>query len=277
MKCIWSEFDKIGFRQQAGTKFSESRTQSSEGKVTTDYHSIKGVTVKTNQAQSKIGSAILGFSLLLGIGIAFSSTALAQYPNDQNPQDRDRDGDQNRGRDWDRYGDYGGSSQLRQTALNAGYNEGASQGRNARYQNDRSYDYRELSSYRNATIGYRSRLGDREIYRRYFQEAFESGYEANVRRNRNRNQQSRDWDGYGNFGGSAQLRQTALNAGYNEGNKQGQDDRNKSNGNRNSYQNQSAYRKATKDYSSRLGDRELYRRYFRDAYKTGYRDGLNGS
>ena len=243
--------------------------------------------MKTNQSQSRIGGAILVFSLLLSIGIAFSPTAQAQYPNDQNSQDRDRNGDQNRGRNWDRYGDYGGSSQLRQTALKAGYNEGANQGRNVRNQSDR-YDFQNLSSYRNATIGYRSRLGDRELYRRYFREAFESGYNSEVyaRRDRNdrndngeRNRRGRNWDGYGNFGGSAQLRQTALNAGYNEGNKQGQDDRNRSNGNGNdnSYQNQSAYRKATKDYSSQLGDRELYRRYFRDAYKTGYRDGLNGS
>jgi hypothetical protein len=77
------------------------------------------------------------------------------------------------------------------------------------------------------------------------------------------------------LGGSFQLRQTALNAGYNEGIKQGQSDRNKRDGN--GYQDQSAYRKATKDYSSRLGDRELYRRYFREAYKNGYNDGINGS
>src|SRR5436190_23396993 len=33
------------------------------------------------------------------------------------------------------------------------------------------------------------------------------------------------WDGYPNWGGSYQLRETALNAGYNEGQKQGRDDR----------------------------------------------------
>src|SRR3954462_7209982 len=33
------------------------------------------------------------------------------------------------------------------------------------------------------------------------------------------------WDGYPNWGGSYQLRETALNAGYNEGSKQGRDDR----------------------------------------------------
>src|SRR5262249_15502139 len=31
----------------------------------------------------------------------------------------------------------------------------------------------------------------------------------------------RNWDGYPNLGGSYDLRQTALNAGYNEGSKQG--------------------------------------------------------
>ena len=84
----------------------------------------------------------------------------------------------------------------------------------------------------------------------------------------------RNWDGYGNFGGSPQLRQTALNAGYNEGNKQGHKDHNK----RNSYgfQSQSAYQKATKDYNSRLGDREVYRHYFRAAYENGFSDGVNG-
>lgn len=235
------------------------------------------------------------FSLILGIGIALSRTAQAQYPDDRNTQDRNRNdnnGDQNRrGRDWDRYGNYGGSFQLRQTALNAGYNEGISAGNNDR-QNGRQSDYRDSDVYQRATKDYSSRLGDRELYRRYFREAFESGYNTeryaqdNTDRdgrydnrdrnnNGNRNRRGRNWDGYGNYGGSSQLRQTALNAGYNEGMKQGQNDRNKRNGS--SYQDQSAYRKATKDYSSRLGDREVYRRYFREAYANGYRDGVNGS
>src|SRR5204862_7925487 len=35
----------------------------------------------------------------------------------------------------------------------------------------------------------------------------------------------RNWDGYPNWGGSFDLRQTALNAGYNEGSKEGRNDR----------------------------------------------------
>ena len=235
-----------------------------------------------NRIKGKIGGAILVFSLLFGIGIALSATAQAQNPDDRYGRDRDRNnGDQSRrGRNWDNYGNYGGSAELRQTALNAGYNEGAREGSRDR-QKSRRTDFRAQSTYQRASKDYNSRLGDVELYRRYFREAFASGYNGEpTEQNRDgsdngkQNRRGRNWDGYGNFGGSFQLRQTALNAGYNEGIKRGHNDRNKRNANR--YQDQSSYQKATKDYSSRLGDRELYRRYYREAYTTGYSDGVNG-
>ena len=242
--------------------------------------------MKTDHSQSKIEGAILVFSLLFGIGFALSATGQAQYPDDRHTQDRDRSDQNRRGRNWDGYGNYGGSFDLRQTALNAGYNEGIKEGRKDRDRGSRT-DFRNQSTYQKATKDYSSRLGDRELYRRYFREAYENGYNEESYtqgstdrydryrdRARKQNRRGRDWDGYGNFGGSSELRQTALNAGYNEGIKQGQKDRNKRNGS--GYQDQSAYRNATKDYSSRLGDRDLYRRYFRAAYETGYRDGVNG-
>lgn len=244
----------------------------------------KGVLMKTDQSQSRIGAAFLAFSMLVGAGIALSLTAQAQYPDDRYRQNRNRsdDGDQNRrGRDWDRYGNYGGSSELRRTALTAGYDEGVKEGRKDRWNGSRT-QHRNLSSYQKATKDYSRRLGDRELYRRYFREAFEDGYNAESyargnrdRRDRNDNRdQDRNEDGYGNFGGSFQLRQTALNAGFGEGVKQGRKDRSGRNGN--GYQNQSTYQKATKDYSSGLGDREVFRRYFREAYEHGYADGYAG-
>ena len=237
--------------------------------------------MKTNHWHSKIGGAILAFSFVFGMAL-LSVTAQAQNPDDRYAQDRDRT--------WDRYGNYGGSSELRQTALNAGYNEGIKDGRKDRT-NGRHSQYQDSSAYRKATINYNSRLGDRELYRRYFREAYENGYNGESyaqgnrngdygdNRNRNRdngdrNRSGRNWDGYGNFGGSFQLRQTALNAGFNEGVKQGRTDRKNQNGR--GYQGQSAYQKATKDYSSRLGDREVYQRYFREAYDHGYADGFGG-
>ena len=84
----------------------------------------------------------------------------------------------------------------------------------------------------------------------------------------------RNWDRYGQYGGSFQLRQTALNAGYNEGIKQGRKDRSRRR--RSDFRDNSAYRNADHDYNSRLGDKELYRRYYREGYENGYYDGLNG-
>ena len=244
--------------------------------------------MRIGNLQNRIAGALLGFSLILVVGIGFSASVRAQ--------DRDRDQDR-RDRNWDRYGNYGGSSELRQTALNAGYTEGVRAGNDDR-QNRRQSDYRNSNAYRRATQNYNSRLGDRTLYQRYFREGFENGYNSNGNgyysngnnqgnrigddryrypdRNNTGNQtrRGRNWDGYGNYGGSPQLRQRALNAGYNEGNKQGRKDRNRRDGN--SFQSQSAYQKATQDYNSRLGDRTLYQRYFREAYENGFSDGING-
>jgi hypothetical protein len=225
---------------------------------------------------------LMAFALLLGIGISSSTPAQAQ--------DRSGRDDQNRqGRDWDRYDNYGGSAELRRTALNAGYNEGVSEQNNAR--NNRRTNYQDSNSYRRATTGYTANLGNRELYRRYFREAFVKGYNSNGnnqdnygRDNRDRNlngnnnsdqtRRGRNWDRYGSFGGSNQLRQTALNAGYNEGIKQGRSDRSR---NRSfDFRNQNAYQRATQDYNSSMGDRQLYQRYYREGFENGYTDGSNG-
>ena len=216
---------------------------------------------------------ILSF-LLIGIAIASSTNAAAQRRNR-----------------WDGYPNWGGSYQLRETALNAGYNEGQKEGRNDRSRN-RHRNYTEFSAYNDATKDYSSKLGDRDLYQRYYRAAFESGYDTenpgyrnnrNDDYDRNRNDQNnqtrqrrwgRNWDLYGQFGGSYELRQTALNAGYNNGVKEGRNDR-KKNRARN-YSDFNSYREATSDYSSKLGDKELYRRYYRQGFENGYEDGFRG-
>jgi hypothetical protein len=102
------------------------------------------------------------------------------------------------------------------------------------------------------------------------------GEEDSWRRNDdyNRNRRGRNWDQYGGYGGSSQLRQTALNAGYNNGIQEGRKDR--SRGERFDYRDEGDFQRATEDYSSRLGDRELYRRYFREGFANGYEDGYRG-
>lgn len=99
-------------------------------------------------------------------------------------------------------------------------------------------------------------------------------WERQQRREQRRWGNTRYNDGYSEIGGSFQLRQTALNAGANEGIKEGRKDR--SRGERFDFTDEGAFQSATKDYSSRLGDRELYRRYFREAFENAYRDGYAG-
>jgi hypothetical protein len=93
---------------------------------------------------------------------------------------------------------------------------------------------------------------------------------------RGRRGRGRGGDGYPNWGGNFELRQTALNAGYNEGAKQGRNDRNRNRGYGSDFRNNGSYRSADKDYNGRFGDKELYRRYFRMAFENGYADGLRG-
>ena len=239
--------------------------------------------MKIRNLSKRVSVLVIGLTIMLGVGFgsAIITNAQDRYPNDPNRRDRN----------LDQYGNYGGSVELRQTALQAGYDQGSRQNNYDRQNGGQKPNYRHSDVYRRATQGYNSNLGDRELYRRYFREAFDNGYnsygnnQSNSGRddryqypNRGSNnfptRRGRNWDGYGNFGGSAELRQTALNAGYNEGNSQGKKDHGKRNNN--SYQNQSAYQKATKDYNSNLGDRNVYQRYFREAYDNGYSDGLNG-
>ena len=141
------------------------------------------------------GGFILGVSLLLGVGIMSSTTAQAQYrTNDRyerqrqieierarQQQERNRNNNdwwnrnQRNDRSNDNYGNYGGSFNFRQTALNAGYNEGMKAGRDDRRHGDR-YDFRDEGSYQSASKDYNSRMGDRGSYQRYFREAFQTGY-----------------------------------------------------------------------------------------------------
>jgi hypothetical protein len=164
--------------------------------------------MKPNYWMGKIGAAIFAVTLLFGIGIASSVTTQAQWQNDryeQRRRERERireerrrerearrnggynndgtynnggynnGGYNNRGRDADGYGNYGGSYDLRQTALNAGFADGVKEGRNDRNRNER-YDYTDESGFQKGTRDYSSRLGDRSIYQRYYREAFSHGY-----------------------------------------------------------------------------------------------------
>jgi hypothetical protein len=148
--------------------------------------------MKINMLTKRVMGVVFGLSLLLGIGMASSSEVQAQYQNpywrqEQLRRQREWQREQRRRqreaqRDWrydnDRYG-YG-SSHLRQTALNAGYNEGIKEGRKDRDRGDR-FDYRDEEDFRNANTDYSSRLGSRSLYQQYFRQGFVNGYSDGYR------------------------------------------------------------------------------------------------
>lgn len=164
-------------------------------------HSFLGegeTVMKLNLLKKRVIGVALGLSLLVGIGVSSSSSvAQAQWqdPNWQREQARrqrewereqrrrqrqnERYNDRYNDRYDDRYG-YGGSFQLRQTALNAGYNEGIKEGRKDRSRNER-FEYRDEEDYRNANTDYSSRLGDRNLYAQYFRQGFVNGYSDGYR------------------------------------------------------------------------------------------------
>ena len=147
--------------------------------------------MKMNLLTKRVIGFVFALSLLLGIGLTASSEAKAQY---QDPYWRQQE-QIRRQREWERqqrrrqrddrryddrryddnYGNYGGSFQLRQTALNAGYNEGIKEGRKDRSRGER-YEFRDEEDYRNANTDYSSRLGSRSLYQAYFRQGFQNGY-----------------------------------------------------------------------------------------------------
>jgi hypothetical protein len=157
----------------------------------------EGLEMKSNYFMKRIGAAVFAFAMLFGIGIASSVNTQAQWQNNQSQREqrrrereaardqrrRDRDDGNNnggynnggRGRNTDGYGNYGGSYDLRQTALNAGFADGVKEGRKDRSRNER-YDYSDEGDFQKGTRDYSSRLGDRSIYQRYYREAFSHGY-----------------------------------------------------------------------------------------------------
>jgi len=116
---------------------------------------------------------------------------------------------------------------------------------------------------------------------RYQQDRYQRDRDRDRDRNRrddwsrNRNRRSGRYnDGYPDLGGSFDLRQTALNAGFTDGVKEGRKDRRSND--RYDFRDESGYQRATRDYSSRLGDRSIYQEYYREAFEHGYADGYAG-
>jgi len=131
-----------------------------------------------------------------------------------------------------------------------------------------------IASGAQANAQYRDSQWQREQTRRQREwEREQRRRQREVRRD-DRYDRNRNEDNYGYYGGSYQFRQAALNAGYNEGIKEGRKDRER--GDRFDYRDEEDYRNANTGYNSRYGDRSAYAQYFREAFVNGYTDGYRG-
>jgi hypothetical protein len=156
--------------------------------------------MKINLLAKRVLGFVFAVSLLLGVGLTASSEANAQYQDPYWRQQREEQREQQRRqREWEReqrrrnrddrrydngrydqYGQYGAYANFRQTALNAGYNEGIKEGRRDRNRGQR-YNLFDLRAYRNADTDYNSRYGNKAMYQQYFRQGFQNGYADGLR------------------------------------------------------------------------------------------------
>ena len=196
----------------------------------------EGQAMRINYLNKIVGGLILGLSLL-GIGVMSSTTAQAQYPWWDNQNQRQRD-ERQRERELRR-------QREQQTQQSGWYDQNGvfhPSNQNGYYNNNNGY-------YNNNNNGY-------------------------YNNNNNGYYRERSSDGYPNLGGSFDLRQTALNAGFADGARAGREDRSRGRGY--NVQGHSEYQRATRDYNSGRGDRYLYQQYYRVAFEHGYADGYSG-
>jgi hypothetical protein len=247
--------------------------------------------MKMNELRRRIGGAALMLAMMIGITIAASETAQAQYPR---YDDR-----------YGRYDDYNNQvrwsrDRERQYAYVLGYHNAYTEGRDR----GRWMDYRQSQAYRNSDNGYRPWMGDnntyRDSYRRGAEAGFKDGESGRARRYdrqdverllgarmvdvygesddndgwwRDRDRDNGRWDDRRNDRND--IYRIAQQNGYRDGVRHGQEDRSRNR--RFDVDNSSDYRDASRGYRSEYGNREAYRNAYRDAFRQGYNDGYRNN
>ena len=121
--------------------------------------------MRSIQLKNKIGAAILGFVVILGVG-ATAGTVSAQSRYGQ-------DSGYGRG---NRY-----NNDVRRIAEDQGFKDGIWEGSN-RALARRSFDPYNTNSYKKATDGYNKSMGDKYFYQEAYRQGYLRGYEQGFRR-----------------------------------------------------------------------------------------------
>ncbi len=131
--------------------------------------------MKLAYSSKKMGGYLLAFFLLFGIITVASSSAQAQW-RDNDRYRRDRRDDR-----WERNDRYRDRYDIYQVARQQGYSYGLNVGA-ADAQRGQSYNPERSRYWRNATEGYNSSYGNKGQYKQIFRNAFEQGYREGFQR-----------------------------------------------------------------------------------------------
>jgi hypothetical protein len=244
--------------------------------------------MKLNQLRRTISGAALMLAMTFGVLIASSASAQAQY--------RDYQGQYNR-QEWP-------TNRVRDYAMKLGYHNAYTEAEREARSGNRP-NFRNMPGYRNDDNGYLSWMGHRDDYRAAYRRGYEMGFTESLQGRPRRfdrddveqvlggdlervyegepNYRNRDWgshrdnrgrDDYRN-GGRNDIHRIAQQNGYNDGLRNGQDDRARRRGF--NYQNDPRYRDAMSGYRSEYGNRDQYRQAYREGYSRGYEEGYRNT
>ena len=163
----------------------------------------------------------------------------------------------------------------------AGYDRGLQDVRGQRY------DYRRHDAYRSGDWGYDRHYGDRDDYRRSFQQGFAAGYDAAFYGRGSRDSgygrypsypsypSSSYPGGYGEYGGYGNYGGYGYNAGFDRGYRDGLDKGRDDGHDKDQYdpRRQKWYREGDRGYNHRYGSREEYEAAYRQGFLRGYDEG----
>lgn len=180
----------------------------------------------------------------------------------------------------DRY--HGGALEAREHGYEHGYRDGLHKG-----VDDRDHNNKFKPEVKDADTGYEKYMGDKDRYKDGYRTGFQAGYDdgfyhrasrrgeiygPNDEAYRARGSADRYDDAYPDrqWGGS----DVAYDIGYRDGLAAGNDDFSRRRDAR--PEDQKDFRDADHGYRSSYGDKDAYKRQYRDGFQRGYRDGFSG-
>ena len=221
--------------------------------------------MRFENSRSAATKIILSLSLIIGFGLAASSTTQAQYRND-------------RSYGYDVY----------RMAGEQGYRDGVDHGAEHAREGKR-YSPESARHYKDATAGYRSEYGNKDAYKQAYREGFRQGYDVGYGRGGYGRTGSNDpyyrndpyngrgdgrygrRDDYGRYGGNDVYR-IAGEQGYRDGVDHGAEHARE--GKRYNPESARHYKDADSGYRSEYGNKEEYKRIYREAFRRGYDEGF---